>query len=176
MKVESSLLWEALKNASLFAREKAINSGEVQFSIKDETLTITSSDGFIGVAVEASALGNPDDTFYLQTKEVKALERQLREYPSGSIKVAGAPESQDPWFWDDFGELMQRVRSEKLKQIKTWACNPERLSMLSRLEPKGQYPLVWESVSVGPDHYWRFKYGPNTFGVLVPLDEIEIGE
>lgn len=174
-------LWYAFKNASLFARPKTWNGGEVRLEVLDDELQVTASDDFVSVTTIVYLLGEPWplNNWFIGHKRIKELEKILRESTDATINLdLNAHEdvdSTEPEWWEEYDKVMQNA-GKGSRKILTWSLNPERVALLNRLEPKGEYPLNWLSTSHGGEPFWAFRYGPKVLGMLVPLDYDKLEE
>lgn len=202
MKFDRKLLWEAVKNASLFAREKSWNGGECSFGIVDNELFICSSDDFISIECRVPMQDSGyDDEFFISARDIKQLERILRTLPENSSVtfhtqndtskplvekhtggydthinlpcISSTPKEED--WWKELSSTKEFLsKTTKTYPVSVWHCDPERLMLLNRLEPKGQYPLSWQSRQYRGDHVWMLAYGEKVNGILIPLDHITV--
>lgn len=179
MKVDAQLLWRAVKNATLYCKEKTWNGGEARIGTVGEELVVTSSDDFVTVQTRVPT---EHDVFprWVSAKELKALEKDLRE-KSGMINLMsadiGRDTAVDPEWWQGLDSVFAEVAlGHFLGGVETWELNPERLALLNRLEPKGEYPLSFQARPVGDgnDWLWALRYGPCTTGLVVPLNRDNI--
>ncbi len=182
MKTDVLLLWRAIKNATLFARPKTYNGGEVEFSFGDGFVSVSSSDDVVSVVTTVELHHQnqrPNTRLYLPTKAVKQLERQLREEFVGKTKwveldlAEATLDAYDPEWWKGF-EYVMTESPKRAVEITRWDCNPERLSMLSRLEPKGEAALSLLSAKLADLPLWVYRYGQFTMGSIIPLDRHEM--
>lgn len=170
--------WTALKNATLYAKQKTANGGEVRFELGEKKLQITSSDNFVSVCNTVPTLNDipaeQQGMYYLDASDVKTMERYTRdlvgkqEHWSFEFKEY-QPVPKEPQWWEAFDGIMRDILRSPTK-LTTFDINPERLALLSRLEPKGSYVLSWLAFKHQSTTQLAFRYGPDTVGLLVPLN------
>lgn len=192
MKIDAQALWRAVKNVSLFSREKGWAQA-TKFSSNPATarLELTTSDDFVGIRsqVDWSGIEVPD-SFYLSHKDLKELEKFLRE-KSGEVELhlfadeqtmelrmeevavyyVDLKECPDQEWWEMFEEVMLYTNPDQRDTAMEFgfALDPARLSKMNLLEPKGEYPLALNFREVHGNRFVAFKYGPNTAGMISPL-------
>lgn len=181
--IESGWLWEALKNASLFCREKTWNGGECRLrATGDGWLEVSASDDFVGVVTQVPF--DPEekwDRFITARqlrggRDISGLEKRVGESVEGYISLDelltdATTEPTEPEWWKQFDQILRDATKEP---IKTLEVNPARLTMLSRLEPKGEFCLSITGASYEDENLWLFAYGPDTMGVIVPLNREDL--
>lgn len=189
MRVDAQKLWEAVKNATLYCRERhsdgtrTFNGGEVQVAVDGTTLRVTASDDFVSVVthvdVPLSNAGTPQkmgfSEHYIPYKQLKALELALRN-ENGKYSIAlkeWREKSEQPEWWEEFGKVLDSAGKDPVA-LNAWEVNPERLALLSRLEPKGEYPLSWLGCKYEGASILAFRYGPKTHGIVIPLDREDL--
>ncbi len=183
MKIDAQLLWQAVKNASLFCRDKTWNGGEAMLEVESGLLSVISSNDFVTVVSQVPVVLPPfaevEKTHgFIGTKDLKEVEKGLRDR-TGEIEFELASNTaKEPQWWKDLETLVMPALGRTPKNVGPWELNPEHLTLLSRLEPKGQYPLSFQAFAVGDDWLWGFKYGTVTYGMIVPLEreQLKMGE
>lgn len=177
-------LWCGLKNAVVVAKEKTWNGGEVQLKLSCDGLVVNASDDFISVSTVVLPK-NPKTykdmekavRLYAPIKQIKEFERTLRLCRGQDFNFDLDLFTDEPaageW-WEDFERLQEK--DFPLRSTGVWECNPERLSIFSRLEPKGEYPISWKYCMYDAVDFWAFRYGPATCGIITLLDRTSIQE
>lgn len=186
MKVDAKQLWQAVKNVSIYSRKDGW-AGAVEVSVYfGGEISFRTSDDFVGIDSRVRATEDiPDgERFYLSHESVKDLEKCLRDKtgevelsvsgPDGvlvvgefSTKPFGCPN--EDW-WDMFTYVMDHANAFPSSEAVSWALDPARLSKFNLLEPKAEFPLALSNCYVDSDSFVAFKYGPNTFGMIKPLE------
>ena len=185
MKVDAQEMWRAVKNASLFSREKTkdgptLNLGECLLHAK----TVIRDGYAVGVVDVVAALDLisvsttvdlkepvPEGGVFLSSKEAKDLEKLLKDQ-EGDVELdlsLGSPEAKEPEFWEELETIYESI-GRYPTSVPFFDGNPELFTQLSRLEPKGEWPLSWMPFRHEGDLCLAYRYGPKTVGVLVPLD------
>lgn len=179
MKIDAQLLWQAVKNASLFCRDKTWNGGEAMLDLERGVLSVISSNDFVTVISQVPDIVHVGEgSGFINTKDLKAIEKDLRDQ-TGEIEFElFTNAAKEPQWWKDLFSLVMPALGRTPKNVGPWELNPEHLTLLSRLEPKGQYPLSFQAFAVGDDWLWGFKYGTTTYGMIVPLERqsLKLGE
>jgi hypothetical protein len=176
MKVDAQQLWQAVKNATLFTRErtsdgKTLNGGEAMFQIQPGRVDVVGALNFISVMTSVATDTTDREKIFIPAKDLKELERELRER-EGELELdlsMGTEDAHDPEFWDELGKVSYSIGAHPAK-VSAFETNPELLTQMGRLEPKGEYPLSWMGFRHEGDLCVAFRYGPRTYGILVPLD------
>jgi hypothetical protein len=177
MRVNAKSFWVACKNSSLYAREKSWNGGEVAISFdrESQTVSVASCDDFVGLTTSVGVEVAETKTYFVPARDLKDMEKVLRDQ-TGEIELdfsEMSTEPKEPEWWDGFEYALDNLGSIP-EALPTWEVNPERLALLNRLEPKGQYPLSVRSCSIHGEPLLAWKYGPRTAGLIVPLDRAEM--
>lgn len=198
MRVDAKLLWQAVKNVAVYSRKDGW-AGAVKVEITTNTLRFTTSDDFVGITslviMIAEGLGQQTE-FYLSHDSIKELEKWLRDL-TGEVGVrvndSGdmGPEHErvvqfevsdddkcfvgpiidcpaNDW-WEMFTYVMDHVNAFP-EPSAPWALDPARLSKMNLLEPKAEFPLALSNCQINENKFVAFKYGPNTFGMIKPLE------
>lgn len=196
MKVDAKALHQAVKNASLFAKKSGwADAVKVTADFQALRLSITTCDDHVGITSSLSYAGAISGEFFISPQSLKDLEKYLRdkagELPirvndSGDmgdhgrvfhievgeaedVCVSPITDCPDPEWWGMFTFVMDHAYAFP-EQRGTWEISPDRLTQLSRLEPKGEYPLSLGHCDVRGRACVAFMYGPSTFGMIMPLD------
>lgn len=191
MKIDAQLLWQAVKNVSVFSRKDGWAGGVHVERHHDGTLRFRTSDDFVGIESRIH-VGTESQVqpFYLYHESVKELEKSLRDKKGElhisiggadgvltvgsefSTKTMGCP---DEGWWNMFTYVMDHVYAFP-QSAHDWSLDPQRLSKMNLLEPKAEYPLSLGHCDLGGDQYIAFKYGPSTHGMIKPLNREKLKE
>jgi hypothetical protein len=203
MKVDAKLLWQAVKNVSVYSRKDGW-AGAVKVDIDDSRVSLTTSDDFVGITSVIPFDSHPRgrDTFWLSHDSVKELEKYLRDLTgevgvrvndSGNMGrgydrviqfevgdddkcfVGPAIGCPNEEWWGMFEYVMDHVNAFPVA-ADSWALDPARLSKMNLLEPKAEYPLALSNCEIDGERFVAFKYGSNTFGMIKPLDVEKLRE
>jgi hypothetical protein len=184
MKVDARLMWQAVKNATLYCKAKTWNGGEAKIGVGEDFLSVMASDDFVSVLTTVpfnpegqdwSTLPGPD--IYLPAKALKGLEQDLSG-AEGLIALNlhdAAVDPAEPEWWDVFEDAFAKVGTRPARS-KTFEVNPARYSRLALLEPKPrkkddpEWPLSWTTCIINGEPVQAFRYGPYTVGIVIPLD------
>lgn len=192
MKADAKALHQAVKNASLFAKKGGWADAVMVEHHVGGGLSFVSCDDYVGIDSRVD-IGTErqlhEGLFYLSPQSIKDLEKWLRDV-DGDCWVTtgdnqfhvdiGKPDEvlhldviecpSEDW-WNMFDYVMQNTFVTPRSQ-QTFEISPDRLTQLSRLEPKGEYPLSLGHCVVGEDERRcvAFRYGPDTLGMIMPLD------
>lgn len=195
MRVDAVELWSAVKNVSVYSKKDGwAQTVKVHHHVNGNLLFRTSDD-YIGIESGVSAgteVQVPD--FYLSHDSIKELEKWLRaqkgellfqvykerlvvDSEDGPLVEAGILDCPDRDWWEMFGYIMGMAFSAPHDDSDgPFEVDPTRLSKLNLLEPKTKYPLSWKRASDGGKGVVAFKYGPSTYGVVMPLDREKLEE
>ena len=176
---DRTLIWQAIKNATLFTRPKTLSGSQArfEFSHAHRKLSITAALDAVSVVTTVDVLSvegvDESVTWFVDQKELSALERDIRNHGGQTVTFEVDPDSlhdaQEPEFWEALDDVYQSINSRWTK-LEYFDTAPELMTQLSRLEPKGQHAISWLPFQHNQDLCLAFRYGPNTVGVLVPLD------
>lgn len=173
--VDAKELWESVKNATLLSSSTGPG---VFLGTSPGCLELIAVDEFSALSTSVMQGGIPDGLdVVFEHKAINELEKRLRSAPStlidlvfegelcrvADIEVACAP-PKDSEYWEKVAEILW---SSEATTIGAHKVNPERLSKLSRLEPKGEWPLNL-CITEG---FIRWEYGERTHGVITAIEE-----
>ena len=171
-------LREFLYNLALIAPGKgeaksSISGSNIFVQRVDHTLYGWATDDIISVR---QTLNLPDDPAYsevigiITTDQAKAFRNELTQLSEKDKFLFSVDSVYDYNFWWDHvnASINGSVKGRLLDP--TLALSPDRLRKFGLLEPRGKYPLDLERVQWNHNDIVRWKYGPDTNGVLAPLD------
>lgn len=182
MKVDAKALHQAVKNVSLFAK-KGGWADAVKVETQKHELAFTSCDDYVGVTSRVTYSGAkvPPGEFFISPQSVKDLEKCLRNQDGELEANLGihnftiteeefvAIDCPDPEWWGMFDYVMDHVYAFP-QEVSVFEISGDRLTQMSRLEPKGEYPVAFGHCDVDGRGCVAFKYGPDTYGMIMPLD------
>lgn len=203
MRVDSSLLWQAVKNVSTFSRKDGWAGGVRVESTVSGNLTLTTSDDFVGIKAVVTLLEYEGlQEFYLSHESIRELEKWLRdrneeiecmltedptdrkvfqldavsaeELHPESLHWAEVIDCPSEEWWSMFEYILHEASLRQHTPGPSWEIDPARLSKLSLLEPKAKFPVSWKSVVIDNRQIEAFKYGPDTYGVIMTLNREEL--
>lgn len=190
MKVDALQLWQAVKNVSLFTKKGGWAEAVEVHHHYDGYLRFRTSDDFVGIqsTVQVGTKSQLQD-FHLSPQDFKELEKSLRAV-KGEVEVFlienqlhidplitsfQTIECPDLDWWPMFTYVMDHTFVFPEART-TFDIGGDRMTQLSRLEPKSDYPVSFGHCSVGDKKTTAFRYGPTTTGMIMDLDREKLAE
>lgn len=171
----NALLWTPGKGDAA----KSPTEGLARLDIWEKNIALTASDGYVAVVSWAKTEGEAAarETVWLTNQELRELEQKLRNKTETDDAIFSGDTFPDPphiptneKFWVQLQQILANQNFVPNPDLQ-WSLNPSRLSKMSLLKPQGKYPLTFlhgES-AITNQRIIKWKYGPHTHGVVVPL-------
>ncbi len=204
VKIDAKALWRAVKNATLFAKKGGWADAVEFYHDTTGFLRIRTSDDYVGIDSRVPFVADRllfHGTLFISPESLKLLEKFLRDRDeelsirlnhSGdlgdgeSVTSFEIGEGDDCWFtipmdcpdegwWSMFDYVMDHTFAFPESRI-TFEISPDRMTQLSRLEPKSEYPISFGHCSVSGKNTTAFRYGPMTTGMIMDLDRKALEE
>ena len=176
--VDAGELGDALKNVLLFGKEKTF-AGAVRFDFDSVgTWTLLACDNFVGIKhqIHVDYAGN-HEYHYLAPKAVKELEAGLRGQ-EGDVDIdleALSIPCPNEQFWAMFETLVDNINKHPI-EAGSFDIDFARIGQLRLLNPKGKFPGSFSNFEITGQRFLAWRYGPDTLGVLMPLDRAKLAE
>lgn len=193
--IKAAELYRVIWNALLFVDKNSPTGPVAEFTLNGSELMVRSADGYSGL-IERTYLSRrymkkdeqPVITWYMRKEDLQDAAKKLKTEPEATTVDAMLLHEQevdcpDAQAWRDLSYLTHYVQGAE--KASTFAFSHDRLKLLYRVRPGGDYPIVFRMSELPPryadqpgdrEEIIEFSIGPDIRGYVAPLEHIELNE